>query len=344
MRDSRPVKEVIEAEGVAAAIGLKHVASLLFTYKCTIACKHCLFNCSPAKPSVHTSLSDAVEYLHQLHATDRVIHIAGGEAMMFYPQLLEICRVANKEGVAPHFIETNASFAINDDVTRDRLLELKDAGVQGLLISSDPYHQQFYTPDRYLRCFKTAVNVFGRRNVAGADLSVEQMNDLCAISKDTVKLKEFTCAHPPMLVGRAGDALSVYFEDKPVDDLLDVMWHGGEGCIDCRQEFDPETMWEIHIDPYGNIQTCCGIIVGDAKQTPLPELMESGFLGRSPIVDAVYHGGPKALLDLAVSYGYEPRSGYPQKCGLCWEVRLFLRQFFLDAIGPDEIYTHDEPS
>ncbi|MHB1458408.1 MAG: radical SAM protein [Armatimonadota bacterium] len=341
MRDNRPVNDVVRVEGVATAIGLKYVASLLFTYRCTIACKHCLFNCSPAKPSVHTSLPDAIEYLRQLHAVDRVIHIAGGEAMMFYPQLLEICREANIEGIAPHFIETNASFAVNDQVTSDRLLELKDAGVQGLLISADPYHQRFCPPDRYFRCFNTAVEVFGDKNVAGAKLSMEQLEKLCDIGRDPVKLVEFTRENPPMLVGRAGDALSICFADRPVDTLLDEMWHGGAGRIDCRQEFDPETMWEIHIDPYGNIQTCCGIIVGNAKETPLPELMATGFLGQSPIVDTVYHGGPKALLDLAISYGYTPRSGYPQKCGLCWEVRLFLRQFFPETIGPDEIYEHD---
>lgn len=338
MRDTRPVEEVITAEGVAAAIGIKHVASLLFTYRCTIACKHCLFNCGPDKPSVHTSLGDALEYLHQLHATDRVIHIAGGEAMMFYPQLLEICRAASKEGVAPHFIETNASFATDDRLTRDRLLELQDAGVRGLLISSDPYHQQFCARDRYHRCFNTAVEVFGRRNVAGADLSLDQLADLESMSRDSERLAAYTIEHPPMLVGRAGDALSRHFPDRPVEELLDSMWHGGGGSIDCRREFDPETMWEIHIDPYGNIQTCCGIIVGSAKETPLPDLMSTGFLGRSPVVDAVFTGGPRALLDLAVSLGYEPRPGYPQKCGLCWEVRRFLRTHFPGSIGPDEIY------
>lgn len=261
--------------------------------------------------------------------------------MMFYPQLLEICREAYQEGIPPHFIETNASFAVDDQATRDWLLELKDAGVQGLLISADPYHQQFCPPDRYLRCYCTAVEVFGNRNVAAANLSIDQLGELRDIGRDPVRLMEFTCAHPPMLVGRAGDALSACFEDKPVDELLDTMWHGGAGHIDCRQEFDPETMWEIHIDPYGNIQTCCGIIVGNAKETPLPDLMLTGFLGRSPIVDAVYHGGPKALLDLAIRHGYAPRSGYPQKCGLCWETRLFLRQFHPEALGPDEVYEHD---
>jgi hypothetical protein len=344
MRDPRPVADVIAQEGVAAAIGKKHVASLLFTYRCTLACRHCLFNCSPRKPSVFTPTEDAVEYLRQLHATDRVIHIAGGEAMMFWQPLLEICREANRTGVAPHFIETNATFAANDEITRSRLTALRDAGVQGLLISADPYHQERCPPERRLRCFRIAVEVFGRRNVAAGELTLAELQEFRAIVRDPGRLADYARRHPPMLVGRAGNELAASFPDRPPGELTDAMWHGGAGRADCRQEFDPETMWEIHIDPYGNIQTCCGIIVGNAKKTPLPDLMARGFLGRSPVVDAVYSGGSAALLELAVSLGYAPREGYPQKCGLCWEARKFLRPHFPDTLGPDEIYQTDPSS
>jgi hypothetical protein len=339
MRDPRPVAEVIAREGVAAAIAKKHVASLLFTYRCTITCPHCLFNCGPRHPPVFTPIEQAVEYLRQLHATDRVIHIAGGEAMMFYPALLQVCERAGRAGVAPHFIETNATFAVNDPVTRHRLTRLRECGVQGLLISSDPYHQRYCPPERYARCFRIAVEVFGRENVAAAERTLPELEQLRAIGRDPDRLAEYTRRHPPRLVGRAGDELSPLFPPRPVPDLTDAMWHGGQGRADCRQEFDPQTMWEIHIDPYGNIQTCCGIIVGHMAETTLPALMARGFLGRSPVVDAVYSGGPAALLEIAVRRGYRPGAGYPQKCGLCWEVRRFLRPHFPESLGPDEVYT-----
>ena len=339
MRDKRPVAEVIAKQGVAAAIGIKHVASLLYTYRCTLACKHCLFNCSPARPSLHTTPDDALDYLRQLHATDRVVHIAGGEAMMFYDDLLGICRAAGQEGIAPHFVETNATFATSDDLARDRLGRLREAGVLGLLISSDPYHLGLHSPANYERCFRIAVEVFGRANVAADELCVEALEHRSCIGRDPAKLADYTLEHPPMLVGRAGEQFSSLFPDRPVEELIDSMWHGGQGSRDCRQEFDPDTMWEIHIDPYGNIQTCCGIILGNARLTPLPELMAGGFGGRSRIIDAVRSGGPAALLEIARGLGYEPRHGYPQKCGLCWEVRKFLRPHFPDVLGPDEIYT-----
>ncbi len=190
MRDPRPVAQVIAEEGVAEAIGKKHVASLLFTYRCTLACRHCLFNCSPRKPAVCTGLDDAVEYLRQLHATDRVIHIAGGEAMMFWPELLAVCRAAHREGVAPHFIETNATFAGRDDTTRQRLEALRDVGVQGLLISSDAFHQERCPPARYQRCYRIAVEVFGKRNVTAAAMTPEGVQELAAIGRDPERRAE----------------------------------------------------------------------------------------------------------------------------------------------------------
>ena len=42
--------------------------------------------------------------------------------------------------------------------------------------------------------------------------------------------------------------------------------------------------------------------------------------------------------ELAVEKGFRPRSGYAQKCHLCWEVRKFLRPLLPDALGPAEIY------
>ena len=69
--------------------------------------------------------------------------------------------------------------------------------------------------------------------------------------------------------------------------------------------------------------------------------MQTGFLGRSPIIDAVYHEGPTGLLKMAVERSYTPKPGYPQKCGLCWEVRKFLRPYFPEVLGPDEVYIPD---
>jgi len=336
---SIPVDDLIAIVGLNKAMGIKYVASLLFTYRCTIACKHCLFNCSPWQKNVCVSVEDGVEFLHQLRSIDRVIHIAGGEPMMYYEKMLEICQIANQEGCAPHFFETNASWCASDDIVIQRYEELKKAGILGVYISADPYHQAFVSPDRRLRAFRLALPIFGRENVSAGDLSYEQLLEYQSIGCDDDKLREYAGNSPPKLVGRAGEALAGFCHERPLESLVeDRLWLSGSSGEGCASEFDGKTMWEIHIDPYSNIQTCCGIIIGSIHKKTLHEWIQSGFCDDNELVKIVSERGPFGYLDLAVKLGYKPKNGYPQKCNLCWEVRKFLRPYFPDTFGPAEIY------
>lgn len=336
---SLPVDEVIAKVGVAQAIGIKKVASLLFTYRCTIACFHCLFNCSPSHPNVYVSFEDGVEFLRQLRETDRVIHIAGGEPMMYYRQMLKICQYADKYGFAPHFFETNASWCINDEVTQRRYNEMKQAGIKGVLISADAYHQAFVIPKRRYRAFEWAVKIFGRENVSAGDISLEALTELRKIGRDETLIGEYAKTHTPRLIGRAGEKLAKFLPKRTIDDLIhDHLWASQSEGKECAVEFDPNRMWEIHIDPYGNIQTCCGIIIGNAYKKTLIEYMEQGFHTDNELVRIAYEQGPYGYIELAVNRGYKLKDGYPQKCNLCWELRKFLRPYYPETFGPSEIY------
>ena len=119
------------------------------------------------------------------------------------------------------------------------------------------------------------------------------------------------------------------------------MWHGNLDGMTCRREFDAEEMWEMHIDPYSNLQTCCGIVIGNLAGASLQELIARGFAESNRFVAAVCDSGPVGLLDIATEHGYEPREAYPQKCALCWDIRKFLRPLFPDVFSPKEIYERD---
>jgi pyruvate-formate lyase-activating enzyme len=336
--DKAPVDEYIAEHGVVKAIQAKRVASLLMTYRCTLACAHCLFNCGPRQPRRHHTVEQGVRYLRMLRETDRVIHIAGGEAMMEYETVLAICREASDHGAAPHFIETNATWCTNTALLRRRLMELRDTGMQGLYISADPFHLAFFPVDRYLRCYETAVELFGEENVMAPRATRQELREMQAIGRDPERLAEFVRGSPPQMVGRAGEELARLLPPRPMAEFGgDRLWQGKPEGMSCAREFDPDTMWEIHIDPYDNIQTCCGVIVGSGRVTPLPELMDAGFAQGNPIVGALCEEGPAALLRMAEPLGYE-RGEYVQKCHLCWEVRRFLRPHFPEVLGPDEIY------
>lgn len=334
----RSVDEVVEAVGVAEAIGEKRVASLLLTYRCTIACAHCLFNCGPQQPRRLHSVEQGVRYLRMLRATDRVIHIAGGEAMMEYDAILAMCREASRYDAAPHFIETNATWCTNTAMARRRLCELRAAGVRGIYISSDPFHLACYPVGRYLRCYETSVEVFGRENVIASERTRGELLEMQRVGRHPERLAEVVRESPPRMVGRAGEALARYLPARAIEDLAgDEMWHGGRREMSCAWEFSPATMWEIHLDPYGNVQTCCGVILGNVERTPLEALLATGFSTEDSIVTALREEGPVGLLRMAEELGYR-RESYVQKCHLCWQVRKFLRPHYPQTLGPEEVY------
>jgi hypothetical protein len=336
--DMASVDEYIAEHGVVQAIQVKRVASLLMTYRCTLACAHCLFNCGPRQPRRYHSVEHGVRYLRMLHETDRVIHIAGGEAMMEYETMLAICREASSYEAAPHFVETNATWCTNTALVRRRLRELKETGMRGLYISADPFHLAFFPVDRYLRCYEVAVELFGEENVMAPKATRQELQEMQEIGRDPERLAELVRESPPQMVGRAGEALARLLPPRPIEELGgDGLWQGEPEGMSCAREFDPDTMWEMHIDPYDNIQTCCGVIVGNGRRTPLPELMAAGFAEGNPIVAALCEEGPVGLLRMAEALGYQ-RVEYVQKCHLCWEVRRFLRPHYPEVLGPDEIY------
>ena len=118
-----------------------NVAGIIWTYQCTIACRHCLFACRPERPHVVMRQEHCLSYLRAFHRFPRVIHLAGGECTIFYDEMLELCRAAQREGVSPHFIESNSSWCVDDAIAERRFGELRDAGILGVLLSCDPYHQ-----------------------------------------------------------------------------------------------------------------------------------------------------------------------------------------------------------
>jgi MoaA/NifB/PqqE/SkfB family radical SAM enzyme len=124
------------------------------TYRCSAACQHCCFACSPAKGGV-MSVEDARTFIaeaRELGLTGRQITITGGEALLYYETVLGIVRAAHDLGMAPvHAIQSNGSWCVNDALTRERLTALRDAGLGGMFFSADVYHRPFIPVERSRR-------------------------------------------------------------------------------------------------------------------------------------------------------------------------------------------------
>ena len=312
-------------------------ASLLLSYSCTVACEHCCFACSPREGAAVMSVEDALAHLKGFHTLNRMIHIAGGEPFLHYDRVREIVHAAYREGIAPHFIESNGSWCVSDELARERFQELRDHGVLWMLISTDPYHLRCIPVERIARALRIAEEVFGEGTTMGLT-SEEDLVRRAERARDETAWRQFIAHEPPRLVGRAAREFTRFYEPMPIGQLgLESRW-GRDPDDTCRRDWDP--LWEIHVDPYGNVQTNCGILLGNANETPIAELMGS-WHERNPLLDEFSKRGVAALLEWGVDYGFPRPERSPQKCFLCFSLRAFLRRRddrFKAIFGPDEIY------
>jgi hypothetical protein len=207
-------------------------------------------------------------------------------------------------------------------------------------MSADPFHQASIEPEAFLRVRRLAREVFGPRNVWCSDEPDQVIRDFAAIAGDEARLRQYVRSAWINMVGTAQRELRGFLDTYPRDAVPPGRgWrepHDGPGC---GPEFDADRIWEIHIDPYDNIQTNCGVILGNANRAVLTELMARGPANANPIATMLAEGGPSALVRFAEErHSFLPPERVVSKCDLCYTVRRFLRPFYPDILGPDEVY------
>ena len=198
----------------------------------------------------------------------------------------------------------------------------------------------FVPPERFCRTRRIAREVFGEPNVWCPDDPDERIGEFAKIARDERRLGEYVRAQPPVLVSAAYEQLRGFLDDYPLADVpLETGWRIRYRTRGCATDFDRQTIWELHIDPYDNLQTNCGVILGDATRTTPLELMRRGPENANEIVRLLARAGPFGLMELARDeHGFTPPERAHSKCALCYQVRKFLRPFYPDVFGPAEVY------
>ena len=261
--------------------------------------------------------------------------------MLYWDTLAEAVRLADKEGNAPHFIETNCSFAADDSTVRERLEFLAGHGVMGLYASADAFHQEFVPAERFLRVRRIAKEIFGENNFWGTEKSEAEVRGFEGVTADADRLREYVRTYPPSMVGTAHNALAHCLDHyAPHDKRVPIgSWHGPAREIGCAQQFRSETIWELHVDPYGNIQTNCGMILGRLPESRPADVLAQGPEKANRFVRTICEHGAPGLAELAHrEYGFVLPEAVTQTCELCYVTRSFLRRFHPDVFGPREIY------
>jgi pyruvate-formate lyase-activating enzyme len=318
-------------------------AGLLLTYWCNAHCASCYVCSSPEsggpgqEMSVETGLA-MWEGLQRASPHGCRIHIGGGEPFGRWETLIDLARQAKQAGLGPlEAVETNAFWADNEQIVRDRLAALDATGMGRLTISADPYHQQFVPIERPRLAARVAAQVLGDNRVR------VRWRDWLADGFDTDKLDpaarrtvfaRYLEKRRDRIVARAAEQLADNLELKPAAAFADTPC--SEPLLRSRH---------VHVDGAGRIcpGTCAGIILGtadgaDAVGRIWQELWREH--SRLDIIGPLARAGPIALLDMAEELGYKTRIGYAGKCHLCWDIRRWLCQAgrFKDRLGPESVY------
>jgi hypothetical protein len=315
-------------------------AGLMLTDWCGASCASCYLGCGPDK-SDWMDREAALSLWRQLvEASPRGcrVHVTGGEPFGRWELLIDVCRAAQAEGLAPlEKVETNGYWATSDAIIRDRLGALDAAGMRTLGVSADPYHQQYVPIDRVRRLVAVA------REALGPDRVQVRWEDWLADGCDTAAmtdteraslLADYLQAGRDRLNGRAAQMLAPLTEFEPIEAFVG---------LECRKGLLRGK--HVHVFPDGSIMpgVCAGILLGRAT-TEKPasvvwQELDAGFAER-PIVGTLACEGPVGLVAMAQEYGFEPASGYARKCHLCWSIRefLFSKGLFLAELGPSSIY------
>lgn len=103
---------------------------------------------------------------------------------------------------------------------------------------------------------------------------------------------------------------------------------------ECPHE-DLEDPARIHLDPFGNLHLCQGLLMGNLFDRPLAQIVESYEPADHPIAGPLAAGGPDELVRV---YDLPHAAAYADACHLCYAARQQLRPHFPQIFGPDQMY------
>ena len=288
---------------------------LLLTYQCNLECDHCFVWGGPGQSGVMT-LEQIDQILIQAREVDGLdwVYFEGGEPFLYYPILLRGVQLATARGFHTGIV-SNAFWATSE---ADALVWLRPFAdlIEDLTISRDMYHFD----EARLRFALNATRAADELHIPLGTICIAQPEDIQAAM---LAVQNPRVASAVMYRGRAAKLLASRASLQP--------W---ESLTVCPYE-DLREPGRVHLDPFGNLQICQGISLGNVFEHPLPEICERYYAETHPICGPLLKGGPAGLV---LEYGLPHKDSYADACHLCYECRLALRKKFPEILMPDQMY------
>lgn len=276
----------------------------LLTYQCNRECDHCFVWGGPWQKGVMT-FGTLREFLRQAEETGSIkeVWLEGGEPFLYYQVMMEGARLAVKRGFKVGIV-SNGYWATSHE---DALAWLKPlAGmVSSILVSCDDIH------------WSEEFHGFGQ--------NVEAAAKELGISTGFLRIVDKKKGTIPgvMYRGRAAVKLAPRAEIKHWE-IFDKCPYENLG--------DPA---RVHVDPFGNVHVCQGLVLGNLLKKPLKEICSAYSPKSNPVIGPLIAGGPAELVR---NLGVPHTDKYVDACHLCYESRRQLRGRFPDILGPGQMY------
>jgi hypothetical protein len=290
---------------------------LLLSYQCTFECDHCFVWGSPFQSGTMT-LGQVRRILQEAKEAGTVtsIYFEGGEPFLFYPVMLRGAIEAREMGFSVGIV-SNAYWAEDVESALEWLRPF--AGWLGdLSVSSDLFHYS----EKMSRQAHNAT-------AAAAELGIP-MGTICIARPE----EQTQVGQGQIPEGESG----VMYRGRAVEKLAGgVPHHPWTKFTTCPHE-DLREPGRVHVDAYGNMHICQGIVIGNLFREPLKEIAARYNPDGHYIVGPLLVGGPAQL---ARTYGLEHEPAYADACHLCYSMRKALRSRFPHILTPDQMYGVD---
>jgi hypothetical protein len=289
---------------------------LLLSYRCTDECDHCFLWGSPQARGTMT-LEQIRDVLHQARelGTVETVYFEGGEPFLYYPILLQGLREAASLGFQRGIV-SNCYWATTAEDAMEWLRPVAEIGVNDLSLSSDLFHGEAIMTQAALNGFEAA----GRLGLPDSVLTIELPEGCAAYEQDK---GEPVSGGPVRFRGRAVANLTEGVARRP--------WSQFSECPD-EDFYDPG---RVHVDAFGHVHLCQGVLMANLWQQPLTEIADSYDPANHPIIGPLAEGGPVALVE---RYGLPHEETAIDACHLCYLARDALRSRFPEYLGPPTVY------
>jgi hypothetical protein len=276
-------------------------------------------------------VADAHSYLMEATKVSKLesFMVFGGEPMLYPERAIDIFSKAQELKIPKIDMLTNGTWGKSKKTSDTLAKKLKTAGLNILGVSVDAFHQQ-YIPLEYPRNTAQSAMKAGIEqitwNVAVIE-SIDATNRYDRKTKNILKSLEHTGIeahiHKVAPVGRAAKTLPRHFQASSFDAACE-----GEEPIG-NTLTDPES---ICIEPSGLVDICWRLPIGNAKTSPLSQLLNDYDWRKDEVKRTLVKEGPKGLLKLAEEHHCQLRKKqFVGKCHMCMEIRQILKRYYPNA-------------